>query len=625
MSAEAARERAARVVLAGVVVGLVGAAAALDLPAASGGRFWSDGATYYAMAWSLARDGDVRYERGDLERVRREFPGGPDGLFLKRSRERLYFAKALLYPLAAAPFVRLFGTRGLLVTNALSLGLALALGYALVRRRAGPLRALALVLAVFLCGVAPVYLVWPQPELFNLGLISCALFLWRGERPLLSALLFGLATYSKPTNLLVALPLGAAPFFSAAGPSVGPGLRESLRRGLVLAATAGALYGLNAMVTGEWNYQGGERKTFYGRFPLEAPQVSFDNSGSWMTTEQLGPALPEAGAEAQARERGVIERPAAEMREAFVRNLGYFWVGRFAGVAGYFFPAALGALLFLVAGPRDRDGWLTLAGVLVSAVAYIAIIPDNWYGGGGTLGNRYFLNLLPLALCFVPRGRELPVAAAAAVVAAVVLGPALASPVQHSLRPWLHALRLPLRALPLELTMLNDLGFCSDPWRKKQPFGDPEGQLGRPADPRAYWLYFPDDGTYGKEVVAGREGFWLRRGHRAELVLRALEPVERVVLRLNGGPLGDVVRIQAGGAVATLPLRRDQPVERAFPPGRAYPFYLSQVHTLHLESQGAEMPGLAPQGDPRRLGAFVSLELELAASGAGRGGALAPQ
>lgn len=617
---QAARERTARAVLALVALGLLGLALATDLPRASRGQFWSDGATYYSMAWSLARDGDLRYEPEDLARVRQEFPGGPQGVFLKRSNGKLYFAKAFAYPVVAAPFVLLFGTRGLLLTNALCLGAALLLGYVLARRRAEPLRALALTAGVFLFGVTPVYLVWPQPELLNLALISAALAAWRIERPLLSAVLFGIATYSKPTNLLVALPLGAAPLLTSGALL---GLRESLRRGLVLAATAGALYGLNAAVTGEWNYQGGERKTFYGSFPFDPPHVTFGNSGIWMTTEHLGPVLPAAGTEAHARARGVIERPPAEIREAFVRNLAYFWIGRFAGAVPYFLPAAFGVLLFLLRGPRDRDGWLALSALLLSALAYIALIPDNWYGGGGTLGNRYFLNLLPLALFFVPKGREWLVAGVGAVAAIGFLGPALRSPVEHSLHPWRHALRAPLKLFPLELTMLNDLGFCSDPWRKKQPFGDPEGdpRTGRRGDPRAYWLYFPDDGTFGKEIVAGQEGFWLRRGRRAELVLRALEPVERIAVHLNGGPEGDIVRVRAGGVSVSVALRPGQLAELTLRPGRAYGFYLSYVYTLSIESQGSELRELQPRGETRVLGAFARLELELAS----RSGVGAPQ
>ena len=78
-------DRAARAVL--VVLGVVLAAMVLrlDLPAASEGQFWSDGATYHAMAHSLAEDFDLRFEARDLFRARREFSGGPQGVFLKRT------------------------------------------------------------------------------------------------------------------------------------------------------------------------------------------------------------------------------------------------------------------------------------------------------------------------------------------------------------------------------------------------------------------------------------------------------------------------------------------------------------------------------------------------------------
>src|SRR5438477_9710435 len=73
-------DRAAHAVLAAIVAVLLGAVCLVRLPG-----FWGDGATYYTMAWSLAEDGDLRYEARDVARVRREHPEGPQGLFLKRA------------------------------------------------------------------------------------------------------------------------------------------------------------------------------------------------------------------------------------------------------------------------------------------------------------------------------------------------------------------------------------------------------------------------------------------------------------------------------------------------------------------------------------------------------------
>src|SRR3989304_10525908 len=65
---------------------LAGFALTVDYPRKAE-TFWSDGATYYAMAHSLAFDFDLVYERKDLVRAFREFRSGPSGLFLKRGRE----------------------------------------------------------------------------------------------------------------------------------------------------------------------------------------------------------------------------------------------------------------------------------------------------------------------------------------------------------------------------------------------------------------------------------------------------------------------------------------------------------------------------------------------------------
>jgi len=629
-----------RLVLALATLALVAATAGLDLPRASKGEFWGDGATYYAMAWSLARDLDLRFDAGDLERVRAEYPNGPQGVFLKRAsggltvdggagfpwvrrvrsdEGRLYYAKAFAHPLVVAPLVALLGTRGLTLANGLLLSGALWLSCGILRRRGiGPWTALSVAVGLLLLTVTPVYLVWPTPEVFGLALITAALAAWAAGRPLLAAALFGVAGYLKPPNVLMAVPLGLEPVFPGAGerlfgPGVGRRLGESLRRGAVLAVAAASLYGLNAVATGELNYQGGERKTFYGRFPFDEAGNTFDTSGTWMVTNQVGPLVAGRDDESVTVQSGPARDP-GEIQESFAWNLGYFWVGRFGGGLAYFFPAVAALALFLLGGPRDRAGWLALAAIAVSSLAYLWIIPDNWYGGGGTVGNRYFLNLLPAFLFLVPSRRAGCVGAGAVVAAAVFLAPVLLSPVRHSLRPGDHATGPAFRALPAELTMLNDLSVFTEPWRKKRPFGF-VGNPQRHADPDAYFLYFMDDGTFGKEEWAGRAGFWLRSGAPAEVVVRAfdLAPVERVVLRVAGGPLGDTVTARLGWRSRRVTVGPGQVAEIALDAGRGLRYYDTYLHVLHLRSRRG-----APLADGRAVGAFVDVRLAMGSPFAGR-------
>jgi hypothetical protein len=617
--------RSAWAVVLLAVAALVAVALATDLAGESQGGFWGDGATYFTMAWSLAEDGDLRYEARDPLRVRREFAAGAQGIFLKRSfgglawdpaagfpwfrhigqeEPRIYFAKPFTYGVLAAPFVTLLGTRGLLVTNALGLGLALVLFFVELRRQAAPGRAAAAALVLLFATVAPAYLFWTTPEAISVGMSALGLALWRAGWPLASAAVLGIATYSKPPNLFLALPLALMPLLETSVPWPSRLLR-SAARGVAMAAAIVACYGMTLAVTGEWNYQGGrERKTFYGILPFEDPKTTFGNSGIWMSTNQVGPSVEGDEATSRGAEPG---RSAGELWASFGRNLGYFWFGRFGGVVPYFFPAALAVVLFLALGPRDLAGWLALLALVVSWLFYIWMIPDNWYGGSGTLGNRYFVNLLPLAVLLIPRGRERLFALAGGVGGLVFVAPLLAAPVTHALDPGGHARRGALfRLLPAELTMLNDLAVFGEAWRKKRQVGDVD------RDPAAYYLYFPDDGAFGREERDAETGFWLRGASRAEVFVRALLPVTRMRLRVTGAGRGDVVTVRVAGASRTLELAPNEAKQLVFTPPRGFPYKGTFVTVVHLRSTRASR---SPRGDdPRELGAFVSIGLEVEAA-----------
>ena len=146
---------------------LLGVGADGRLSRRSRGGFFGDAATYYSLGHSLAEDFDFEYRREDLVRVWREFPerarghlpearprrAGPalDGVAAVRrsivgaddpDASRLYYGKAFIYPLFAAPFVWLFGTNGFLVLHALLMTLCFACAYAFLVARSQPIPAL---------------------------------------------------------------------------------------------------------------------------------------------------------------------------------------------------------------------------------------------------------------------------------------------------------------------------------------------------------------------------------------------------------------------------------------------------------------------------------------------------
>jgi hypothetical protein len=199
------------------------------------------------------------------------------------------------------------------------------------------------------------------------------------------------------------------------------------------------------------------------------------------------------------------------------------------------------------------------------------------------------------------------VAAAGFVATLVFVRPMLLEPVRHSLRPGDHAIGPPYAWLPAELTMLNDLAVFAEPWRKKQPVGDTEGDpvRKRRADPAAYYLYFADNGTWGREENAGRVGFQMRGTERAEVFLRALEPARRMTFRATGGPGGDALTVETGGRILALSPGAGQTSEGALEPPAPFVYKDSFVYRLVLRSTRG---GRAADG--REIGCFVQVALE---------------
>lgn len=382
------QKKAALAVIALVFVFSLGFSLFINLPAIDKGFLFADQAVYYSLTQSLAYDHDLEYTKKDLIRYYHDFDAGPQGIFLKRAAKtgRLFFAKSWAYSLFAAPFVRVFGYNGFYVFHSFLLLLILLMGFRYLSLANRPHLSLAFLLSFLFGSVAIVYFVWISPDFFDLCLVFTILFLWiykirvaevtpqrvpsgRVEAFLLSpgsdylaAGLAGLAMFSKPPNIVLMAPLFLYNFFRKK-----PG--RALLLALVFALTAGALFTANHLWTGEWNYQGGERKSFIGQFPLEKYDVTFDSTGHTMTSE------------------GYFDKFLLPPK-FIVYNVFYYFFGRFTGVVWYFFPAALALALFFLRR-RHLDRWLLLAALSTGILIYIVLMPDNYGGGGGTLANRY--------------------------------------------------------------------------------------------------------------------------------------------------------------------------------------------------------------------------------------------
>jgi hypothetical protein len=602
------------VALLGVYGGL---ALTVDFPRAGQG-IQSDEATYYMMGHSLAEDGDLTYHREDLVRVWREFPSGPTGLFLKRGRDvldagimrrppfvwtrsqpdgdqsRLFYGKAFIYPLFAAPFVRVFGTNGFFVLHALLLALATWCSYLFLHARMRALPAAALAGAFVMASVVPVYFVWIMPEVFNFSLALIAYFCWlykdvappshvrRWSRwlfgsssDLVAAVLLGILTFSKISNLLLLLPILVFQLVKRRWPSF---VATAVLFGLV----AGGLFAVNMAISGEWNYQGGERRTFLWEFPFQTPTSNFEK-GSLMGRND---ALTDVSLD----------------RRVFwtnlTHNMWYALVGRYAGLLAYFFPSVFAALA-LLARPRRRSLWqyLVLASAIGQVLLFIINLPYTWGGGGGSVGNRYFMSAYGICLFMIPPLTRAWLVAIPWLVGGLFTAQMVLNPFATSHHPGDYASHGPLRLLPVELTMVNDLPIMTDATRVRLWFGD-DPVLHDPG----FQIYFLDDNAFGREED---RSFWVKGESRAEFLVKTDRPMKRLVLTLSS-PIETRVTASAAGRQQEAVVRQAQQISFALTPGFWYEAR-AFVWVVSVSSSAGFVPALEVPGgsDTRYLGVRV--------------------
>jgi hypothetical protein len=565
-----------------------------------------DQSTYYAMAQSIAFDGDLEYTRKDLLRYNEDFAAGPLGIFLKRVKtgagEKLFYAKNFAYSLFAAPFVRVFGPNGPLVFHALLLFLLLLMGYAYFSLANSPGLSLLRVLTFLFASVAWIYWLWIAPDFFNLVLVFSALFLWQfkhrsreaGYPPAavlpgwmrrfllsdasdyLAAFIAGIAVYSKPPNVAVLGPillwqLLHKKYIKVAGLAV------------TAAVSIGILFGTNFLMTSEWNYQAGERKSFYYRYPYERPDLTFDSApGQPMTADgYLGKSLIPA---------------------KFVPlNIFYYFFGRYTGVAWYFFPAFLFLLLF-IAGRKSLDRWLILIALAGEILVYIVLMPTNYGGGGGSLANRYFVGIYPLFL-FLPAVRirrwEINLSWG---VAALLLGQIFVSPFQATSNPSTQGKRFPFTLFPVERTLLTELPTNTNPLAMRLQWMHPATN--------DRFLYFLNDNFNKKERT--EDGWWTLGDRELDIMLRTFFPIQEVVFHLTGNPRqANEITMSVEGKTRKITLGPSEKADLRFPVDDGFQIRVSHQYRIKLRAAKGATPYIENRRstDPRWLGVFFLPEV----------------
>jgi hypothetical protein len=610
-------------ILTGIFCCLYGTLAlVVDFPRAAYGLH-SDEATYYMMGHSLVQDFDLEYRRDDLVRVWKEFPSGPTGVFLKHGRtvsgkpdpdpKRMYFGKSFIYPLCAAPFILIFGTKGFLVLHACLLALVLLCGYLFLHARSSAWPSAILSAGFVMASVMPVYFVWIMPEVFNFSLAFLAYFCWlykevasperspRGtawlftrRSDLVMAILLGMATFSKPTNALLFAAPGLLWLSRISGQKAGgtdSPISRAVLPSLAFLVVAGGLFGVNMAISGDWNYQGGGgRKSYVFEFPYQT-EDSATLTGAEKSREDL--------------QTHVILN-SRTFASNLVHNLEYFFIGRYAGMLGYFFPGFFAMLALLARPARPAWQWLVLAMALAQGLIFVVATPYTWSGGG--VGNRYFAAGYAVMLFLLPPIESVITALLPWFIGGLFVAPIVMNPFVASFRPNENAKAGPLRMLPVELTLLNDLPVATEGESRARVW---LGDLGQ--GDAGFLVSFLDDNAYGREED---RSFWTRGDSRADLVIKADKPIRKATFTIAAGPVPTGVTLRLGSKRYDVHLapQETQQIVASMPEGLIYEKEVEGVHLWYvtITTRGGFTPIFYDTSatDARYLGARIKPMLE---------------
>jgi len=520
----------------------------------------SDEPAYYLMALSLVFDRDLDVDVGDIQRLGVEFPYlATKNLILATDDgwRTAMFGKPYLVAAVAAPLTALFGANGFVATNMLLFLGSIWLGALYLRQYNPDGLALLYSAGFFLASNIFTYVFWLHTEILCIASVTACLYLaftpaddapragrwgalrarcWNAaSRPFFSGAAIVPAAYNKPFLALLALPAFWLAWRRRGARGAAVWLAGAAVAGVVVCAGSMALIGKPSAYLG-LERQGIEVDSFDRMPELPKPRPVHAVTGpaasfKWIFTSfQLGPN--------------------------FLPNVGYFLVGRHTGLLLYAPFVLLSLALFGRYSRALGDRWLLLACLVGVALYTLTFIWFNWHGGGGFVGNRYYVIALPGFLFLVTRIAPDWLPAVGYALGGIFVGQLLLTPYGASVpNPTLqaHARNAPFQLFPFEHTLARQI----------------PGQRGAAASAGSFVV------GSAEQFRVYDEGLWVVGGQRVVLELRTVEPLARPVFDVSTRIAPNRVELALGGERRTLefasaaPPGNQQRVVLAPGPGRA--------------------------------------------------------
>jgi hypothetical protein len=285
-------------------------------------------------------------------------------------------------------------------------------------------------------------------------------------------------------------------------------------------------------------------------------------------------------------------------------NLIYYFIGRYSGIIWYFFPAFLFLILFFF-NKKLLHQWLIFLAVFAEILIFVVLMPDNYAGGGGALGNRYFLPIYPFLLFLMPTKQKIKNLYLCWIMAAIFISPVLISPFIHSHYPSTLVKKSPFKFLPVEMTLVNNFPTNTNPYAFRQEVGTP---------PHIGWLHFLDDNFHPRiiESEVEKRGFWTRGPFTSEMILKTYYPVKRLDFHLLNNPrMRNEISVQVGGQKKRIALGTKQRGTLSF--AKLKPFKIKALHLYRIKIKAAK--GSTPYyesetgKEKRFLGVFFEIDI----------------
>lgn len=351
---------------------------------------------------SLVFDGpDLSYDARDFARWGEVgWTSIPNGLFFQSFSGGWAFAKPYGYSAFLVPFYRMYGhEHGIAIANTVLLWALIGSTIAILRQRlhgaAVPLITLAFVFAsnayfqvfpiVTDLFVAVLVAVFCLSVLLS---IKCESWKWL----LLAGCVAAFLMAEKTTLIVALLPMFAYGFWRLEPPWRRVGVLIVTVVAFIISILPYLYYSDGA----SWNAYSGDR--YYGQFqvpfqpfePGEELRLQPVHSGESFTVSFIG--------------RSVRHNIPEALKSSF-----YYVFGRHTGLIVSFPIALLGILLALWNyKSMSPEAIAALIGIVLYIGLYVLLYPTNYYGGAQSIGNRYFLQIAPLALVVIV-GSRIPI------------------------------------------------------------------------------------------------------------------------------------------------------------------------------------------------------------------------